>query len=109
VAVGCSRNVFIGWSGASSRALAVIRHWALLITAQGNPSRFAEAIRARGLNWRAVIVQPARATAAVKAIQPALIVLDSTLPNYDALSQAVQRQAPGMVISDSELTSDPLG
>ena len=76
------------------------RFWAMYVSPTDDPIEFADAVRARGPNWRPIVVRPERLAVAAGAIQPALVVIDAELPNHDELAQLVLTHSAATVVAD---------
>ena len=83
-----------------------LRHWAIYVSSSPDAGLVADAIVARGQQWRPVAVQPERAMTAVAALNPALVIVDSRLPQRGAaIAGDVRRASDVLVVSDEELLS----
>jgi hypothetical protein len=100
------QRLLAAYEGCYNR-LKALRHWALYVStdthAQANG--VADAIVARGQAWRPVAVRPERMILALSAIQPALVVVDSRLPDAQRMVEEVQRCSTVTVVTDRELTA----
>ena len=81
------------------------RHWAVYVSAESDPTAVADAIVARGQDWRPLAVRPERVTAAVAAIQPALVVVDSRLPECERVVDEVKHCTAAAVVTRDELVA----
>ncbi|HLY67702.1 MAG TPA: hypothetical protein VKU60_19345 [Chloroflexota bacterium] len=85
--------------------LSALRHWAIYVSsdAPAEGSSVADAIVARGPHWRPVAVRPERMLTAVSAIHPALVVVDSRLPDIRQMVEEVHHCSAVTVVTDREL------
>jgi hypothetical protein len=88
--------------------LTALRQWAMYVSSgtQAEAGGVADAIVARGQQWRPVAVGPERVTTAVNAIQPALIVVDSRLPDPQRVVEEVRLCSAATILSDRELIAE---
>jgi hypothetical protein len=85
--------------------LKALRHWAVYVSAETDVARVADAIVARGHSWRPVAVRPERAAEAVRTIEPALVVVDSRLPESERVVEEVRGSSSATVVTDYELVA----
>jgi hypothetical protein len=79
------------------------RKWVLYVTAQDDTQAFADAVMKADQGLKPFAVQPARAAGAIKAIQPAAVVVDARLPEGLSLVQGAVGRRRTPVLSDGEL------
>jgi hypothetical protein len=85
------------------RRLYPLRRWAVFVSRDADPAPFAQAVAARGRDWRPVVVDPERSLAAVAAIRPALVVVDSRVGNASALARLIRVRTRMPVVTGQQL------
>jgi len=79
--------------------------WAVYATLSENGARVAAVIHGRGSEWRPVVVRPPRLGEAVRAIHPALVIIDRSILRQRAIQDQLYGDEPEWprIVTDGDL------